>query len=133
MGALLVYDITKKDSFTGISRWLNELKINEAHPDSVIMLVGNKSDLESNRAVTQEEAMDYAKENGLMFMETSALESVNVEQAFDSLINNIFDKLSGKLATMDDKRAEIMRGAAIQLTPPATMDNNQKSSSSCAC
>jgi GTPase SAR1 family protein len=96
------------------------------------MIVGNKSDLESNRAVSQEEAMDYAKQNGLMFMETSALESVNVEKAFDSLINNIFDKLSGKLATMDDKRAEIIRGQAIQLSPP-TMDNNQKSSSSCAC
>lgn len=96
------------------------------------MLVGNKSDLEKDRAVTQEEAMDYAKTNGLMFMETSALDNVNVEKAFETLIFNIFDKLSGKLTTMDDKRAEIMRGQAIQLSTPADNDGSNKSSS-CAC
>lgn len=95
------------------------------------MLVGNKSDLEKDRAVTQEEAMDYAKANGLMFMETSALESINVETAFETLIHNIFDKLSSKLTTIDDKRAEIMRGQAIQLNAPA--DNGGNKSSSCAC
>lgn len=95
------------------------------------MLVGNKSDLENDRAVTQEEAMDYAKTNGLMFMETSAFNSTNVETAFETLIHNIFDKLSGKLATMDDKKAEIMRGQAIQLSAPA--DDGGKKSSSCAC
>lgn len=131
VGALLVYDITKPESFLGISRWLNELKINEAHPDSIIMLIGNKSDLESNRKVTQEEAMDYAKENGLMFMETSALESTNVEKAFETLILNIFDKLSTQLTTMDDKRAEIMRGQAIQLASPVNSDTRK--SSNCAC
>lgn len=96
------------------------------------MLIGNKSDLEKDRAVTQEEAMDYAKKNGLMFMETSALDNVNVETAFETLIYNIFDKLSGKLTTMDDKRAEIMRGQAIQLSTPADNNGGNKSSS-CAC
>lgn len=133
MGALLVYDITKRESFDNLSRWLNELKINEAHPDSLIMLVGNKSDLETQRIVTQEEAIDYAKDNGLMFMETSALESTNVEKAFESLINNIFDKLSGKLATMDDKKAEIMKGQAIQISAPLDNSSNNSYSNSCAC
>ncbi|KAI8070193.1 GTPase Ypt3 [Thamnidium elegans] len=131
VGALLVYDITKRESFTSISRWLNELKINEAHPDSIIMLIGNKSDLESNRKVSQQEAMDYAESNGLMFMETSALESINVEKAFESLIFNIFDKISSKLTTMDDKRAEIMRGQAIELGSPTS--NEARKYSSCAC
>ncbi|GAA5812994.1 hypothetical protein MFLAVUS_006460 [Mucor flavus] len=131
VGALLVYDITKRESFTSISRWLNELKINEAHPDSIIMLIGNKSDLDSKRKVSQQEAMDYAESNGLMFMETSALESINVEKAFESLIVNIFDKISSKLTTMDDKRAEIMRGQAIELGSPTS--NEARKSSSCAC
>ncbi|GAA5804749.1 GTP-binding protein ypt3 [Helicostylum pulchrum] len=131
VGALLVYDITKRESFATISRWLNELKINEAHPDSIIMLIGNKSDLDSKRKVSQQEAMDYAESNGLMFMETSALESINVEKAFESLIVNIFDKISTKLATMDDKRAEIMRGQAIELGSPTS--NEARKSSSCAC
>lgn len=133
VGALLVYDITKRESFDNLSRWLNELKINEAHPDSLIMLVGNKSDLETQRIVTQEEAINYAKNNGLMFMETSALESINVEKAFESLINNIFDKLSGKLATMDDKKAEIMKGQAILISAPLDSSSNNNHNNSCAC
>lgn len=132
VGAVLVYDITKRESFDNLGRWLNELRINEAHPDSLVMLVGNKSDLDSQRTVTQEEAMSYAEKNGLMFMETSALESINVEKAFESLIYNIFDKLSGKLATMDDKKAEIMKGQAIQISAP--LDSNSKNNhSNCAC
>jgi GTPase SAR1 family protein len=96
------------------------------------MLIGNKSDLEAKREVAQQEATNYAQENNLMFMETSALESINVEQAFETLIHNIFDKLSSKLTTMDDKRAEIMKGQAIQLTAP--IENNKKSTNnSCAC
>jgi GTPase SAR1 family protein len=133
VGALLVYDITKRESFDNLSRWLNELKINEAHPDSLIMLVGNKSDLETQRIVTQEEAINYAKNNGLMFIETSALESINVEKAFESLINNIFDKLSGKLATMDDKKAEIMKGQAILISAPLDSSSNNNHNNSCAC
>lgn len=95
------------------------------------MLIGNKSDLDSKRKVSQQEAMDYAESNGLMFMETSALESINVEKAFESLIVNIFDKISSKLTTMDDKRAEIMRGQAIELGSPTS--NKARKSSSCAC
>lgn len=127
-----MYDITKRDSFTSISRWLDEFNINEAHPESIIMLVGNKSDLEKRRAISEEEAKAFAEKNGLMFMETSALDSTNVKNAFESLIHNIFDKLSSKLATLDDKKAEIMRGQAIQLSAPVESSENSKSSS-CAC
>ncbi|KAL7309057.1 hypothetical protein PS15m_011183 [Mucor circinelloides] len=133
VGALLVYDITKRESFDNLGRWLNELRINEAHPDSLVMLIGNKSDLDSQRAVTQEEALAYAEKNGLMFMETSALESINVEKAFETLIHNIFDKLSGKLATMDDKKAEIMKGQAIQISAPLESNSKNSHSNSCAC
>ncbi|KAI8645350.1 P-loop containing nucleoside triphosphate hydrolase protein [Parasitella parasitica] len=133
VGALLVYDITKRESFESLGRWLNELKINEAHPDSMVMLVGNKSDLEPQREVSQEEALNYSKINGIMFMETSALESTNVQKAFESLIHTIFDKLSGKLATMDDKKAKIMRGQAIQISAPLNSETKNKHNNSCAC
>ncbi|CAO3651430.1 unnamed protein product [Mucor hiemalis] len=112
--------------------WLDEFKINDAHPESIIMLVGNKSDLEKSRAISEEEAKAFAEKNGLMFMETSALDSTNVKKAFESLIHNIFDKLSSKLTTLDDKKAEIMRGQAIQLSAPIESSENSKSSS-CAC
>lgn len=59
VGALLVYDITKKQTFDNAERWLNELR-EHADQEIVILLVGNKSDLRHIRAVTTEEARDFA-------------------------------------------------------------------------
>lgn len=116
-----------------IPRWLNEIKSNEAHPESILMLVGNKSDLEKDRQVTLEEALEYAKVNDLVFMETSALESINVENAFDSLIHTIFDKLSSKLTTMDDKKTKFLRGQTVQLNNTTHHNKRNNNNNSCAC
>jgi Ras-related protein Rab-11B len=68
------------------------------HADSniVIMLVGNKSDLRHLRAVPTEEAKAYAERNGLSFIETSALDSTNVEQAFTNILTEIYRIVSQK-------------------------------------
>lgn len=85
VGALLVYDISKHGTFEGVSRWLTELR---EHSDAniVIMLVGNKSDLRHLRAVPTEEAKQFASDNQLSFIETSALDSSNVELAFQKIL-----------------------------------------------
>lgn len=136
VGALLVYDITRHDTFEDIIRWLNEIRMNDAHPETVIMLVGNKSDLEQDqRAVSQEEAAKFAKDHGLMFMETSALDRSNVNDAFDTLIHQIFDKLSSRLTTLSDKQAMLMRGETIKLdhTPSSTTTTATGNQNGCAC
>jgi Ras-related protein Rab-2A len=78
-GALLVYDITRRDTFEHLTRWLEEARQSSAN-DMVIMLIGNKSDLESRRAVSTKEGELFAEEHGLIFMETSAKEDHNVEE-----------------------------------------------------
>ena len=85
VGALLVYDITKHLTYKNVDRWLKELT---DHTDSniVIMLVGNKCDLRHRQVVPTEEAKAYAEKNTLSFMETSALDSTNVEAAFHSIL-----------------------------------------------
>lgn len=92
VGALLVYDITRKNSFINAQKWLLELK-QYAEPDCIILLVGNKVDLIENnsakREIFTEEARNFADENKLIFFETSALGNVKVIEAFDSLINGI--------------------------------------------
>lgn len=80
-GALLVYDITRRETFLHLTRWLEEARQN-ANPDMVIMLIGNKSDLEHRRQVSKEEGQRFAKEHNLIFLETSAKTAANVEQAF---------------------------------------------------
>uniref|UniRef100_A0A914CRE4 Ras-related protein Rab-25 n=1 Tax=Acrobeloides nanus TaxID=290746 RepID=A0A914CRE4_9BILA len=91
LGALIIYDITRYDSFKNVSRWLAELK-DHSSPNIVITLIGNKFDLESVRRVPVEEGARFAKENGLMFLETSALDSTNVELAFEKLVKEIYKK-----------------------------------------
>ncbi|KAL0061085.1 Rab GTPase ypt31 [Marasmius tenuissimus] len=72
VGALLVYDIAKHATYVNVTRWLKELR-DHADSNIVIMLVGNKSDLKHLRAVPTDEAKAFASENGLSFIETSAL------------------------------------------------------------
>uniref|UniRef100_UPI003AAF7D27 ras-related protein Rab-25-like isoform X1 n=1 Tax=Centroberyx gerrardi TaxID=166262 RepID=UPI003AAF7D27 len=85
VGALLVYDISKHLTYESAERWLKEL-YDHADPHIVVMLVGNKSDLETLRTVPTEEARGFAEKKGLMYMETSALESTNVEAAFNEVL-----------------------------------------------
>mmetsp|Transcript_1623 Transcript_1623/g.3529 ORF Transcript_1623/g.3529 Transcript_1623/m.3529 type:complete len:215 (-) Transcript_1623:77-721(-) len=89
VGALLVYDITDRSSFESCQHWLQELK---QHTDSslVAMLVGNKCDLKRKQAVDVEDAKDFAEDNNLAFIETSAQQSVNVDLAFETILIEIF-------------------------------------------
>lgn len=96
-GALLVYDITRRDTFQHLNTWLQEAK-QHAHPNMVILLIGNKSDLEHRRAVTTEEGQAFADANGLLFLETSAKTAFNVEQAFLQTAEKIHAKIqSGEI------------------------------------
>merc|ERR1711977_350079 len=84
VGALLVYDIAKHQTYVNVTRWLKELR-DHADSNIVIMLVGNKSDLRHLRAVPTDEAKQFASENNLSFIETSALDASNVELAFQNI------------------------------------------------
>jgi len=97
VGALLVYDITKYQTFANVEKWFEELK-NNAESHIVVMLVGNKSDLKPLRAVSQEEAMAFAEKRGIAFIETSALDSSNVETAFHKVITEIYQQLNKRQA-----------------------------------
>ncbi|KAL7676229.1 hypothetical protein ACOME3_002485 [Neoechinorhynchus agilis] len=101
VGALLVYDITKRSSFASIENWLNELRPNSG-VDIVLMLVGNKSDLPAERAVKTEEAKEYADKQDLFFIETSALDSTNVEAAFIKILEEIHKVVSNAQVSTDD-------------------------------
>ena len=84
-----MYDISKHLTYENVERWLKDLR-DHADSNIVIMLVGNKCDLEHLRAVPTDEAKAYAEKNALLFIETSALDSTNVEAAFHNILTGPF-------------------------------------------
>lgn len=99
VGALLVYDIAKHLTYENVERWLRELR-DHADQNIVIMLVGNKSDLRHLRSVPTEEAKLFAERHGLSFIETSALDSTNVETAFQNILTG-FNELNNEFGTLN--------------------------------
>ncbi|MBA0881751.1 hypothetical protein Goshw_027282, partial [Gossypium schwendimanii] len=136
VGALIVYDISRRTTFDSVGRWLDELKnrtgrgncpVNgtefvglgtgfcslktfcAVHSDTTVarMLVGNKCDLETIRDVSVEEGKALAEEHDLFFMETSALDSTNVKKAFELVIREIYNNVSRKVLNSDTYKAEL--------------------------
>ncbi|XP_044460017.1 ras-related protein RABC1 [Triticum aestivum] len=91
-GIIMVYDVTRRETFTNLSDiWAKEIDLYSTNQDCIKMLVGNKVDKESERAVTKKEGIDFAREYGCLFLECSAKTKVNVEQCFEELVLKILD------------------------------------------
>ncbi|XP_019409713.1 PREDICTED: ras-related protein Rab-17 isoform X2 [Crocodylus porosus] len=80
--ALLVYDISRKETFNRAKLWLRELEKDFLHDEIVIILVGNKTDLATEREVTSEEGKEFARSKGLLHAETSAKSNHQVTDVF---------------------------------------------------
>ena len=95
MGAILVYDIAKVTSFQSLDKWISELK-EHTEPDLCVIIVGNKCDLKHLRIVETKRGHQYALDQEMLFMETSALDSTNVNEAFEELVQHIYDGVKKK-------------------------------------
>jgi len=91
-GIIIVYDITHRESFQNITTWLDELK-KSAPQNCVKLLVGNKSDLTSERQVTVQDAQKFAQKHDLLLIETSAKDDVNVREAFREIAQEIKSRI----------------------------------------
>lgn len=130
VGALLVYDITKRQTFDNVQRWLRELR-DHADSNIVIMLAGNKSDLNHLRAISPEDAQVLAEREGLSFLETSALEAFNVEKAFQTILLDIYHIISKKALAAQEAATStgIPQGTTINVN---NLSGNNKRSICCS-
>lgn len=82
---MIVFDITKYKTFESVQKWYEELK-QYADDGIIVMLVGNKTDLKKLREVKREDALIFSEQNNMALIETSALDSTNVDEAFQQLV-----------------------------------------------
>lgn len=128
---MIVYDITKRQSFEHVPRWLEELR-GHADKNVVIMILGNKCDLETDREVSTEEGKDFAQQENLFFMETSALDATNVEPAFLAVLTEIYRIVSKKSLVANESESggneTLLTGTQIAIPGQEPMPAARKSS-----
>lgn len=93
----MVYDTTSSDSFDHVNDWLKEVN-RYASEGTCKLLVGNKSDRTADRAVTTEQAKEFADDLGVAFLETSAKTAKNVEEAFLTMAGELIKQREAKIA-----------------------------------
>jgi len=125
VGALLVYDISKRSSYDNVTRWLRELR-DHADANIVIMLVGNKKDLRHMRQVQTDEAKEFCKQNKLFFIETSALADSNVNTAFETILKEIHKLISRKSVAGDGTTGSGTNGSSVPQGQPIVLTDENR-------
>lgn len=95
--AIIVFDITNRSSFESVSTWLNEFR-NVCSDKAVILLLGNKVDLDLSRKVELYEANDFAEKNDCHYFETSAKTGAGIQEVFDQLVDLLIKENLGDTA-----------------------------------
>ena len=127
--ALVVYDITKRESFNNVSSWIEDCK-NQAPKTIFMILVGNKIDLNNSRQVQTEEGIELADKYGLVFYETSAKTGENVEKMFEDSAKEIAKKIDDGYYDLENQEIGIKK---IKIKKPLKEEENSKKKKSKRC
>ena len=107
--AMVVYDITNSNSFQHIQNWIEEIQ--EQSPKTVlIILIGNKIDLEEKRVISYDEGNEFAIKNGIFFYETSAKTGVGIEDVFLKSVQEISKKIKENYYDLTSEICGIRKG-----------------------
>jgi len=135
--ALLVYDVTNKQTFLNMKRWIDDVRSHRGN-DVILMIIGNKIDLEHKRAVSKEEGENLAKDLETLFMEVSAKSSINVANIFQVIAAFLPGNESHRMHVYEENHLNVTNephNANINLIqdPPQTTDREQEKAKSCQC
>ena len=126
--ALVVYDISSRDSFDHVSTWIEDCK-NQSPKTIFMVLVGNKCDLNDKRQVTIEEGRELAERNEMLFFETSAKDGINVDEIFLNSANEISKKIEQGYYDLENDTCGIKKGLNRN-NPQLHLGNEQRGNNS---
>ena len=131
--AIITYDITNKQSFDNIQDWINEVR-NQVSNKVLLVLVGNKIDLEKERIVNYDEGKKFAEDNDMLFIETSALNGNGINQLFNMCCNDIYEKIKHNYYDFNDERCGIKKEIEgnFELFPNVEDNKNVKEKKCCS-
>ena len=128
---MIVYDITCRKSFEHIQNWLQD--VHDQSPKTVLtILIGNKIDLEDKRAISTDEGQEYATQNGLIFMETSAKTGEGVEEIFKISAEEIEKKMKQNYYDLKSETCGIKQGKTNNINLN-DIDKNNKNKEKKGC
>jgi len=131
-GCILAYDITSRESYNHVASWLADARA-LATPELVIVLAGNKIDLQEEREVTFLEASRFAQENEVMFLESSAKSGENVEEVFLKCAKSILNKVDTGIIKEDDVNSGVQFGNVLKYKRKVAPAPPQKQDDECPC
>ena len=123
-GAFVVYDITRAKTFKNIDRWILELKAN-GNEDILIVLIGNKLDLEKSREVLVDDVKKKAEELKVAYFETSALDGSNIEHAFDVIVEEMFNRFGKEEIEKKEGKDKNAKAVNIDVNDKNNNDKNK--------
>ena len=127
-GVMVVYDITKVDSFDNLKFWINSIKQNMENKNIIIpvIIIGNKVDMENLREISNENAENYAKENNYKYFETSAKTGEGIDNAVRELVNQVLNHSNNNLDEQKESRKN-----SIQLNDKKKEKKEKKKKKKC--
>merc|ERR1712080_605527 len=125
-GIALVYDTTNEISFYNIKKWIQDVRT-YAESNVNLFLIGNKCDLQNEKAIQKEKGQEIADEYNVKFFETSAKENINVQEAFSALVNMVCERMFSP-STQPEKNSGSKKKDS---GPPVSVDGEAKAHGCC--
>ena len=111
-GAMIIYDVTNQSSFDNVDKWFNEIK-DKAAKNTNLIIIGNKTDLTDKKVINSETLIEKGKNFDVPVMETSALDSSNVQEAFFVILKEMYKSV--KSLMQENEKNENINGKGLQL------------------
>lgn len=129
MGFLLVFDLTSEASFLNVRNWIGEIQTNAYSENVDMILVGNKSDLEHERIIPKSRAQEFAQQNQVEYIETSALLNMNVAESVELLLDLVMNRIEGD-QKFSGKPLRLPKPSTEKLINPSSQGNSTNNGNS---